>query len=66
MCKRGNHDSIIILETPGVDHKIYWCEKCDIIVGTSEDFEELDTPVKKESESTWFIRKPLKSILPNI
>ena len=64
MCKRGNHDSIIVLETPGVDHKIYWCEKCDIIIGTSEDFQPIENPEEVASvENTWFIRKPLKNII---
>ncbi|MGM0607949.1 MAG: hypothetical protein ACQESP_05995 [Candidatus Muiribacteriota bacterium] len=71
MCVDNNHLNILVLKTPGKDHKIYWCEDCDKILGTSEDFSKIFSeskegedkfPEKKES-NVYYINKRIDAIL---
>ena len=64
MEKRCDHNSIIVLKTPGVDHEIFWCEDCDCILGTSDDFVEL--PEETQDEKIVWLRKPVESVISNI
>ncbi|MFA5480670.1 MAG: hypothetical protein WC337_11660 [Candidatus Muiribacteriota bacterium] len=72
MCKDGNHESIIILTTPGNEHQIYWCEKCDVIIGTSEDFSDVNEGIesnfdvedeKNPSSQIYYLHKPIKAVI---
>jgi hypothetical protein len=63
MIKKCDHLSVIVLNTPGIDHDIFYCEDCDCIIGTSDDFQ--DVPDVVSDEKIVWIRKPVESVVSN-